>query len=90
MRYIKLIKPSEGGETSPNEPYQLLLASQLDANGEWLTDSVQTYESLPRLRDALQGIIATANGIVIRASNHFDPLAAELGLRPLISEWGCL
>lgn len=89
MKYINLIETVEGN-TSETTKYQLVTASQFAANGEWLADSVQTYDDLPSLEAELRAMLGSGNAFVVRGSNRFERIAAELGLPRLSSEWGWL
>ena len=88
MKHIRLLAVEE--QSSETTGYQMVSASQVDANGEWVTDSVRNFETLHKLKDALKNLITPDSPVVIRASNHFDRLATELGLSRLSSEWGRL
>ena len=90
MNVIKLYKLGEGCQIPENKNYLLVSSSQMDASGEWVPDSAQAYDSMPALREALRPMVASGDGVIIRGSDHFEPLAAELGLSRLTSEWGCL
>jgi len=90
MYLIQLYRNGEGCQIPDNNNYLMLSATQLDASGEWMPDSIQAYDNLPALRAALLPIVTSGDGVVIRGSDHFQPLADELGLPRLNSEWGCL
>ena len=59
-----------------------------DGHGDWLAASVQSFQTLPQLKEALREIVATGETIAVQGTNHFERLANELGLCRLASEWG--
>jgi len=90
MKIIRLYGNGEGCQIPENKNYLMVSATQLDASGEWMPTLTQSYDNLPALRDALQPLVLSGDGVVIRGSNQFEPLADELGLPRLTSDWGCL
>ena len=90
MKFIKVYQFGEGCQIPDNKKYLLVSASQVDASGEWVSDSIQTFDNQHQVREALRPIVTSGDGVVIRGSDHFERLAQELGLPRLISEWGCL
>jgi hypothetical protein len=75
----------------PNDAeFLMLVAHDVDAYGDWLPTDVLTAQTYSQLKEILKQIAANADGIVIRASGHFDRLALELRLRPMTTEWSNL
>lgn len=90
MTHVKLIRRGEGCQVPDDADYLLVVAREVDANGEWVPTDVRALPTLPQLKEALREIIATGDGIVVHGTSRFERLANELGLRPLTSEWGQL
>ena len=90
MTHIKLYRRGEGCEMPDGSEYLMVLARQVDTDGNWLSTEVQSFQSICQLREALREIVATRDGIVIRGSSQFWQLAQELGLPVLTAEWGKL
>jgi hypothetical protein len=88
MKHINIYRRGEGCEIPNGKEYLLILASDLDANGNWIPTKTQSFETLLELRKALHEIMASGEGIIIQASADFGCLADELGLSLLVAEWG--
>ena len=87
MKFIKLFKCGEGCVIPDDDNYLMVLATDIDANGEWVPNGIRSFKTWAELKDALKELVATKGPKVVRASVHFQQLAGELGLTPLVSEW---
>ena len=86
MINIRIHKCDGVGELPGDDDYQIVIARQVDDQGEWLTRDVQSFRTLPQLKAGLVELMADADGVVIEASAQFGPLAQELGLSLLRAE----
>lgn len=90
--HVKLYRRGESCVVIPDDTAEFLMviAQELDADGEWFPSRVLTAHDYSQLKASLREIIAATDGVVVQAAGWFGPLALELGLGHLTSEWGKL
>ena len=72
---------------SSGAEFLVVVSQDFDANGEWLPSYSKTANSYADLKHAVLEIVAKGDGIVMQASNQFENLAHEIGLKHTNSEW---
>ncbi len=90
MTHVRLHRRGEACGIPDDNEFLMVIPHEVDAHGEWLPSTVRAVRTLPQLKEALRETAAATGGIVLQASGQFEPLATELGLMPLTSEWGRL
>lgn len=90
MNHIKLYRQGKGCEMPDGSEYLMVIAHQIDAQGEWVSTDIQLFGTWHELQIAIREMVASGEGIVVRASPYFEGLANDLGLTLVISEWGNL
>jgi len=68
--------------------FLMVVAHGTDAEGTWFPSYTQTAQNYSEVKQQLLSIIAAADSVVVQASDAFDRLAFELGLRRQKTEWG--
>ena len=82
---------AKGQVEIPNgDQYLLVISYQVDGNGDWIPDHVETVTNNSALRQRLKILLNTGDSFVIRASWGFQKYAEEFGLPLVWGEWGLL
>lgn len=89
FKHVKLFRRSENCEM-PADSNFLAVVSEMTDYGEWLPSHTLSAQTWAELTGQIRQLMANANGVVIEGSAQFEPLAIEMGLRHLTSEWGNL
>ena len=90
MKYIRIHEPGSGVEIPEGKRLLMVVAEELDGQGNWVPSRIQSFCSVTELVVGLKECLATGDGVVIRAPGGFNGVANTLGLRMLCGEWGVL
>lgn len=89
MTLIELFHQDEGhGLLDTDHPYTLRVSYGFDESGNWVPQWARGFDTLTELREAVFSLIRLGDFFCLRGSEHFTPLAMELGLQPSVREWG--